>query len=822
MSKNSDQLHRGTYYSVAALAAATLMLESTLTRLLAVAQYYHFAFLVVSLALLGFGASGSLLTLFPGWKREEKKTAGGNIRARIIHIAGFGLAASLSLAYVVVNWLPFDSYSITWDSKQVLYFALYYLVLTLPFLFAGLGIGAVLSSSPGKNNRVYAVNLLGSAFGILLGLFVMQLAGVPGALIGCGVVGLSAVLGTRKLPGIHRTAIWVVMAAGAAGVMLLGYTNAQYQSSIGITISPYKGLPYARQVPGSESLFGSWNAISRIDVISGASTHVMPGLSYTYGGELPDQTGMAFDGDALRPVTLVDPENFQAGAYLPEAGAFELHPGGKVLVLDAGSGLGLMQAIAGGAGEVTAVVEDPLILQAITKTSPSHDIYSHEAVQTAVEPIREYLAKDTGVFDLVLMPLNEPYRPVANGAYSLAEDYALTVEAIAAGMTRLNPGGTLVATRWLQTPPSEELRFLATLIEALSKLEVEGPEDKLVAYRGIQTMTYILRPGGWTSEQIDHIRAFTDLRRFDLVWMPGINLQDTNRYNRLSEPVYYQLFDRMLGADDLKSFYADYAYAIHPATDNQPFFFHFFKWAQTPQALATFGRVWQPFGGSGYFVLIALLLLVFFFSLVLIVVPLLVWRRNLRKSPPSIVDEESASVTVPAWKVLAYFGSIGIAFLFIEIPLIQTSMLSLEHAAYAFGFVVLILLVSSSLGSYLARRFWGQKIMIFLVLIGLAALVPIIFRNLQYTSLGWPLWLRVTSLGVSLVPLGIVMGFPFPFGLQWLERAEPHLTTWAWAVNGCASVVAAVLAAIISLSVGFSVVLFLGVSFYVMAALILR
>ena len=46
---------------VAALAAASLLLESTLTRLLAVGQFYHFAFLVVSLALLGFGASGTVL-----------------------------------------------------------------------------------------------------------------------------------------------------------------------------------------------------------------------------------------------------------------------------------------------------------------------------------------------------------------------------------------------------------------------------------------------------------------------------------------------------------------------------------------------------------------------------------------------------------------------------------------------------------------------------------------------------------------------------------------------------------------------------------------
>jgi len=573
------KLSKGTYYSVGALAGAALMLESTLTRLLAVAQYYHFAFLVVSLALLGFGSSGSILSVFPGWKNggEDKSSSSG--RERIVVLAGIGFAASLAIAYLVVNWLPFDSYSIAWDRSQVIYFALYYLVLTLPFLFAGLGIGAVLSSSQGESNRVYAVNLLGSSVGILLGLLLMQQAGVPGALIASGVIGLSAILGQQGLTsGLLRTGTWLVLAAGAASVMLIAYSNHTYNSPTGISVSPYKGLPYAMQVPGAEQTFAAWNAISRIDVISGASTHVLPGLSYTYKGKLPDQLGMAFDGDALRPVTLVDPEIFQAAGYLPEASAFLLHPGGKVLVLDSGSGLGVVQAVAGQAGEIIAVVDNPLVIQAIRHSTPEYDIYSHPAVRTELEPTRVYLAEDSPEFDLILLPLNDPYRPVASGAYSLAEDYNLTVESISAMLTRLNPGGTLVVTRWLQTPPSEELRMLATLIEALNRLEIENHGSKLVAYRGIQTMTYLVSPAGWQDEQLDLMRDFTAQRRYDLVWAPGIRSEEVNRFNYMQEPIYYQQFGELMAQDALKSSYADHAFAVQPATDDRPFFFHFFKW----------------------------------------------------------------------------------------------------------------------------------------------------------------------------------------------------------------------------------------------------
>lgn len=816
-------LSRGLFYSVGALAGAALMLESTLTRMLAVAQYYHFAFLVISLALLGFGASGSFLTIFPSWMTKQDHEGRYIGVEQIVIVAGAGFAASLAAAYLVINWLPFDSYSIAWDRAQVFYFALYYLVLALPFLFAGLGIGAVLSSSPGINNRIYAVNLMGSALGILLGLIVMQLAGVPGALLASGVIGLSAVLGSRGLSsGLLRSATWMFLVMGTAGVVGLTYSNQNTSAPLGITVSPYKGLPYALRVPGAEKLFEAWNATSRIDVISGASTHVMPGMSYTFDEKMPEQLGMAFDGDALRPITLLEPGAFLAADYLPEAIAFWLHPGGEALVLEAGSGLGVLQAVAGGSGEVTAVVENPMILEAVAKTAAKYDIYSHPGVRKAINAARVYLAEDADEFDVISLPLNEPYRPVANGAYSLAEDYTLTVEAFTGMLRRLKPGGTLVVTRWLQTPASEELRLLATIIEALEQLGIEAPGSQLVAFRGIQTMTYLVQTGGWEQGQLDKIRAFTNQKRFDLVWAPEIQMQETNRYNILEQPLYYRQFGELLMAEKLDNIYQESPYAIHPATDDRPFFFHFFKWAQTPQVIATFGLVWQPFGGSGYFVLIALLLLVSAFSVGLILIPLLIKRKTLLQPSLETAGNDEPGNTIPTWKILVYFGSIGIAFLFLEIPLIQRSILSLGQPAYAFGFVVLILLISSSLGSFFSRRYWARKWLVMLLLFGAAMLTPLIFRQLQYSSLDWPQGLRFASLAASLVPMGVLMGFPFPFGLEWLEKAKSNLTPWAWAVNGCASVVAAVLAAMISLSAGFTAVLLLGGLFYGAAALVIR
>lgn len=791
------------------------MLESTLTRFLAVSQFYHFAFLVVSLALLGFGASGTMLSIFPRWFRNGDPQ-GEDKLGRLFAISGVGFALSVAIAYIVINWLPFDSYSIVWDRKQVLYLSLYYLAMSIPFVFAGIGIGAALAGGSNQSNLIYAVNLLGSACGIVMSLVVMHFAGVPGALLACALIALIAVVGyqhehSKWIKGV----LWAFMIPGLLCLIYLTWFNLGFTGRLGVTISPYKGLPYAVQIPGSERLFGAWNAFSRLDVMAGASTRVMPGLSYTYPGNPPNQIGLSKDGDNLQPITLIEPENFKAGGYLPEAVAFELHPGGSVLVVEPGGGLGVLQALSGGADRVVAIVSNPLQLEAVSASAPEFDIYRDTRVATAINSPRAFLESSGDQFDLIFLPLTSPYRPIASGAFSLTETYNLTEESLSAMLSQLTGDGLLVVTRWLQTPPSESLRILSTIISALEDSGAENIANNIAAYRGVQTMTFLVKPDGWKPDELIRLREFLDERRFDLVWALDVSEEEVNHFNKLPEPEYYNAAKKMITGPNREAFITDYSFDIRPVVDDRPFFFHFFKTEQTPQVMATLGRIWQPFGGSGYFVLVALLTLVTGFSVVLILIPLLFSfkRRSVN------LEADGAMFN---WRVLTYFGSIGLAFLFIEIPLIQMAILIMEQPVYAFALVVVILLLSSSVGSLMSRKQWVPRKYSLVLLFVLAVITPLFVRSIQDFLLGWPVVLRMLLYGSSLIPLGIAMGLPFPFGLQWLEKSRQYLVPWAWGVNGCASVIASVLAALLALNYGFSIVLLLGAGFYGLAALTLK
>ena len=281
------------------------------------------------------------------------------------------------------------------------------------------------------------------------------------------------------------------------------------------------------------------------------------------------------------------------------------------------------------------------------------------------------------------------------------------------------------------------------------------------------------------------------------------------------EAAYYRAFAGLLATADRHQFFADYPYAVEPPTDDHPFFFHFFKWQQIPEILQTLGKTWQPFGGSGYLVLVVLLALVGVLSVGLILLPLR-WLKEQQSGADTTLRSSNLR-----WRTLFYFTLLGLGFLFVEIPLLQRFILYLGQPAYAFAIVVSAVLVASGVGSgYLAGRL---PLSIALGLITLLAIVyPLLLPHLFEATLNFSFPGRIILTVITLFPLGMLLGVPFPRGIMWVGQIGPELTPWVWAVNGCASVISAVLAAMIALTWGFSAVVWSAALAYGLAWLVLR
>lgn len=765
--------------------------------------------MIVSIAVLGFGASGTALTIFPSIRKAKP----GKRMSQL----GLGTGTSILIAYLLADWLPFDSFSIAWDRRQVLILILHYMALATPFFFSGMALGFLLAAFPQSVGTTYAVNLLGSAAGCVIALIAPPFLGGEGMVtLSIALAALGGLMSIFSLPQLRHpialgTLVLLIFALLDLGWRLTGKSPFPFME---LRISPYKSLSYALQYPGSSVIYRQWNAFSRVDVVRSAGIHSLPGLSYRYLQPLPLLDGLLVDGDDLSPILQpsTDPAFVE---YLPNSVAFRLRPQASALVLEPRGGLDVLTALALSSGQITATEINPLIVNAVP-------VYDDPRVQVYMESDRSYLRRTQMQFDVIVFSLASSFHPVRSGAYTLAEDYRYTVESFTEALAHLRSDGLLVATRWLQVPPSEDLRLFALGVMALENTGADA-RAQIVAFRGYNTATILLKSSAFTPDELSSIRAFAAQRAFDLTYAPGIRPDETNQYNILPDSIYYQTYVSLLEAEPREIFYAAYDYDIRPPTDDYPFFGHYFKWSQAPQVLAEFGKAWQPFGGAGYFVIVALLLLAILLASLFILLPVVMWKR---------ANRNVVSASPFPFRNLVYFGLLGFAFLFVEIPLLQRFILYLGHPAYAVSMVLFSLLFFSGLGSQ-----WNDRIPPRLSLPALAILVlivPVLLPRLFAWSLGLPLTIRFGLTALFLSPVGFLMGIPFPAGIRLMKgkqatgispgfskgpenEAQEASIPWIWAVNGAASVVSSILAALLTLTFGFDWVLRMGAVGYAAA-----
>jgi hypothetical protein len=320
-----------------------------------------------------------------------------------------------------------------------------------------------------------------------------------------------------------------------------------------------------------------------------------------------------------------------------------------------------------------------------------------------------------------------------------------------------------------------------------------------------------VKNGPITEEETRAIRRFCDTRSFDVAYYPGIRAQDVNRYNLMDRPYLYEGATALLGGGR-EGFFNSYKFYIRPATDDRPYFFHFFKWRSLPEILSLRRQGGVALLEWTYPMLVATLLQAIVASLVLILIPLRALKHGTGRGGPRS-------------RVAIYFLSLGLAFLFIEIAFIQKIVLFLSHPIYAIAVVLCAFLVFAGLGSGYSSR-WASRIrrlrrrpeglpiagaVLGIVLIAVIYLVelPPIFERLMPLSAP----LKVPIAVALIAPLAFCMGMPFPLGLSRVAHAMPDFIPWAWGLNGCASVLA--------IHFGFTTVVVAALMLYVVAALAL-
>ena len=785
------------------VSAAAIGYEILLMRVLSIVQWHHFAYMIISLALLGYGASGTFIAVLRSRLEPRFETA--------FAASALLFSVAMLVCFIIAQRLPFNALEIIWDPGQLLNLTTLYLAFFVPFFFAACCIGLAFTCRSDDASRIYFFDLFGAGLGAVLVIALLFAVGPQTALVLLALLPLlGSVLVTSTIPS--RLPLGVVQLAWLL-LLAVGVPQAQLE----LRISEYKGLSQALEVMDSRVL-GQWSSpLGLVTVVDSPSVPVRhaPGLSFATRHIPPEQLAVFTDADGMSAITRYDGEPASV-AYLGDMTAalpFALLDEPAVLILGAGTGNDVLMALYHGARRIDAVELNPQMtaLVADTWADFAGHIYEDPRVTVHTGEARGFVARRSGQYDLIQIGLLDSFGASGAGVQALNESYIYTVEALREYLDDLAPGGVLAITRWIKLPPRDSVKLIATTLEALRQSGVSEPGQRFVMIRSWNTSTLLIRNSDFTSGDIDRIRAFARSRSFDTAWFPGMRAGDANRYNRLAEPYIYEAAAALQG-DGADSFLDRCKFHVEPATDDRPYFFHFFRWRTLPEVMAL-----RKAGGAGliewgYLVLVATLVQAAELALVLILVPL------------SLARHDWPAATARNFGI--YFLLLGLAFLFVEMAFIQKFILFLSNPLYSVAVVLSGFLLFAGLGSALSERFarclpWPavSPVTIAVAAIALLALIYIKLLPIVFAAFfGFPDAVRIALSLALIAPLAFFMGMPFPMGLRRLSRSAPGFVPWAWGINGFASVVSAVLATLLAIEFGFNVVIVLALIFYAIAA----
>ena len=761
---------------------AALLLELALTRLFSVVLFYHFAFLAISIALLGLGAGGVFAYLKKTWlTRFETR-----------NLAAWLSVANALLIPFVLDVVLRTPVSLELSQSNFLRLTVIYIASAIPFFLTGLQFSIIFARESGHIPRLYGADLCGGALACLGIVPLLNFLGGPNTILFAALI--AAVAGSVWATTADVRRVTLTLAS-----VLLGLIAANHSGRL-------LDVVYAKGAFRDPTMveFARWNAISRVEVDRQDNAKVI-----------------VIDADANTFIMNSDPKNWQNTSWqknlmsAPPALVNVLRPHGEYAIIGPGGGVDVLRAVANGSPDVTGIEINPIIANTIMRdryADYSYHLYQRPEVHIHVTDGRSFVRNAKQSFDVVQMTLVDTWASTAAGAFALSENSLYTVEAFQEYFAHLKPDGMIAITRWEFQQPREALRVVSVAMEALHRLGVENPAKNFI----------VVSEGNLDEDGLPVV-VLAKKSAFSQQEENAIE-QHLNRYPNLvalyrPSDAGDNPFSSLIASNNPSAFARQYAYNVAPVNDNAPFFFFTLKLGQILrlQSLQP-GIDWKV--NLGVAVLGMVLIISVIAVVAFLVIPLAARQRRRER-----------------WVRLLYFVAVGLGYIMVEIAFIQRFVLFLGHPTYALTVVVFLLLLSSGAGSLASRRWLGQASSAWLPLtIIVAALLLYVFilTGLLNALVGLAFIAKLLVSAALLVPLGFAMGMPFPTGLRALSlvsvdipesrsnHAGENAVEWAWAMNAASSVLGSVLAMVIAIQFGLNITLACGASAYLAALMLTR
>ena len=740
--------------AVLMLSASGLMFELTLTRVFSATIWYHYTFVAISVALFGWGLGGFLVYLLQLGRL-------GKIVQPVLVLLCLMLAVSLPLFPWGILRYPFTPERLNFYVAMGL----------LPFITGGAALSLAFEAYGSDSNRLYFADLIGAAAGTLLVPLIISGLGAETAILATAVLPAIAaiLLSMGKGPANLRgwTAVGVVAAVGAIGLTAWNYRT----QALTIRDAPNKALyKLLRDKPQARISSDRWNSYSRITSVINFDEHHLARLFIDSDAET---SILRWDGDAASMPNARD---------WFRAFPFRLADEPRVLVIGPGGGTDVIMGICNGSPMVTAVEMNPLIIDAVNQWGAQvGNLYSHPKVKLVMDEGRNFIQRTDEKFDVIMLGFVDSWASVSSGGLSLTENYLYTQNALEAYYDHLTDRGTLAIIRW----PSDVPRLVSNSIHLLTQ-------------RGMSMADagkHVLAVSQWQPKGDEPVETVFMLTKspLDSPTVDKLLAGHQNPYivcaaDRPCAAPYDKLLNGQMTFEEYTNAFDKLA---TPVDDNHPFYFATEKPHGIPRFVSYLFRL--P------------ILAVIGFTVLLLAGSWLVGFRT------------------PGPRTIVYFGSLGIGFIVCEIALMQKLILLLGHPIYTLVVILFTLLTASALGSLFARTFTLENIrrvlgVVIPIIIVMVVLAAFALSPLVQALLFLPLTLRIVVTAALVFPFGFCMGMPFPLGLRKnAQRTDGPPVSALWGINGVASVIGSIGAAVLAVAAGFTVVFLAGAACYAVA-----
>lgn len=793
---NKSEQVKNTYYAgIFLVALSTLLLEFTLTRVLSVSLWYNFAFMIISVALLGFGISGVLLSV-----SKKLQTIPAD---KLLTILSMIYGISVIISFIIINKIPFDPFSLLSQSVQLLYLPVFYVLITIPFLFAGLIISVILTRFKKSVSKLYFADLLGAGLSVFVFIFLMPLFGGNGTIVFVSVLGLFAAV----IFSFANHKVLSIISFVLIAVSLSFLISKDEQLPIGV--SPNKQFVNLMSERPDLVLLSEWNSFSKVDVLIDEDEPADGYKLYIAVIDAGNATTNIPNVKTLPPA--IKPADASNLAF---ANSDTVN---NVFIIGSAGGGEILTSLYYGAKKVVGVEINGILNKLISSTLSYWTgplIKNNPKVEIITDDARSVINRKDTKYDVIISAHTISASAVSSGAMSMVENYILTKEAVSEYLNKLTNGGTIYISR-----PETQLPKLITTLRTVDE-ELYGKDSefskKISVFRRQHRENTLESSKTYLAGVVYRNTPMSEIERMKIRY-EGNLLGLENLYDYDNLPQTESVYKTLAETTDLQSEINKSNFNIAPATDDKPFFdnnigfgnltFQNMSEVFSQNELAIMALKDKPVSET---TLIALLIQIFIIAGIFLLMPFVFMKSKIESGADK--------------KFLLYFALLGLGYIMLQISMMQKFTMFLGQPVYTMLTVISTMLVASGFGSYFSSGFLiGRKkrnVIIFGIIFAMALFIAFIAPPVFYSAAKFELPVRILISVILIFPLGFFLGMPFPIGISTIREEYKNFTALSWSINGFFSVTGTVVAMMLGMITGFKIVFVLSALLYLSAYLV--